>query len=73
MGKTRDLFEKIKDTKRTHARMGRITDRNSEHLTEAEGIKKMERRGGQRFKSEGTCVFLWLLLVEVWQKSITTL
>ena len=53
MGKTRDLFEKIKDTKRTHAR----------HLTEAEGIKKMERRGGQRFKSEGTCVFLWLLLV----------
>ena len=42
MGKTRDLFKKIKDTKRTfHAKMGTIKDRNSMDLTEAEDIKKM--------------------------------
>ena len=41
MGKTRDLFKKIKDTKRTfHAKMGTIKDRNSMDLTEAEDIKK---------------------------------
>ena len=41
MGKTRDLFKKIKDTKGTfHAKMGRIMDRNSMDLTEAEYIKK---------------------------------
>ena len=41
MGKTRDLFKKIKDTKRTfHAKMGSIKDRNGMDLTEAEDIKK---------------------------------
>ena len=41
MGKTRDLFKKIKDTKGTfHAKMGRIMDRNGMDLTEAEDIKK---------------------------------
>ena len=45
MGKTRDLFkklrEKLRDTKRTfHARMGSIKDRNGMNLTEAEDIKK---------------------------------
>ena len=41
MGKTRDLFKKIGDTKGTfHARMGMIKDRNSKDLTEAEEIKK---------------------------------
>ena len=41
MGKTRDLFKKIRDTKGTfHAKMGTITDRNSMDLTEAEDIKK---------------------------------
>ena len=41
MGKTRDLFKKIRDTKRTfHAKMGTIKDRNSMDLTEAEDIKK---------------------------------
>ena len=40
MGKTRDLFKKIRDTKGTfHAEMGSIKDRNSMDLTEAEGIK----------------------------------
>ena len=41
MGKTRDLFKKIRDTKGTfHAKMGSIKDRNGMDLTEAEGIKK---------------------------------
>ena len=41
MGKTRDLFEKIRDTKGTcHAKMGSIKDRNGRDLTEAEDIKK---------------------------------
>ena len=41
MGKTRDLFKKIRDTKGTfHAKMGSIKDRNGMVLTEAEDIKK---------------------------------
>ena len=41
MGKTRELFKKIRDTKGTfHAKMGTIKDRNSMDLTEAEDIKK---------------------------------
>ena len=41
MGKTRDLFKKIRDTKgRFHAKMGSIKDRNGMDLTEAEDIKK---------------------------------
>ena len=41
MGKTRDLFKKVRDTKGTfHAKMGSIKDRNGMDLTEAEDIKK---------------------------------
>ena len=41
MGKTRDLFKKIRDTKGTfHAKMGSINDRNDMDLTEVEDIKK---------------------------------
>ena len=41
MGKTRDLFKKIRDTKRTFpTEMGSIKDRNGMDLTEAEDIKK---------------------------------
>ena len=41
MGKTRDLFKKIRDTKGTfHAKMGTIKDRNGMDLTEAEDAKK---------------------------------
>ena len=41
MGKTRDCFKKIRDTKGTfHAKMGTIKDRNGMDLTEAEDIKK---------------------------------
>ena len=41
MGKTRDLFKKIRDTKGNfHAKMGSVKDRNGRDLTEAEDIKK---------------------------------
>ena len=41
MGKTRDLFKKIRDTKGTfHAKMGTIKDRNSKDLTETDEIKE---------------------------------
>ena len=44
MGKTRDLFKKIRDTKGTfHAKMGSIKDRNGMDLTEAEDIKKWQK------------------------------
>ena len=43
MGKTRDLFKKIRDTNGTfHAKMGSIKDRNGMDLTEAEDIKKWQ-------------------------------
>ena len=43
MGKTRDLFKKIRDTKGTiHAKMGTIKDRNGMDLTEAENIKRCQ-------------------------------
>ena len=42
MGKTRDVFNKIRDTKGTfHAKMGSIRDRNGIDLTEANDIKKL--------------------------------
>ena len=45
MGKTRDLFKKIRDTKgKFHAKMGSIKDRNGMDLTEAEDIKKIHRK-----------------------------
>ena len=50
MGKTRDLFKKIRDTKATfHEKMSTIKDRNGMDLTEAEDIKKW-----QEYK-EGLC------------------
>ena len=49
MGKTRDLFKKIRDTKGIfHAKMGTIKDRNGMDLTEAEDIKK----GGKKKKKK---------------------
>ena len=44
MGKTRDLFKKIRDSKeRFHAKMGSIKDRNGMDLTEAEDIKNRQQ------------------------------
>ena len=51
MGKTRDLFKKIRDTKGTfHAKMGWIKDRNGLDVTEAEDIK----RGGKNTQKDCT-------------------
>ena len=54
MGKTSDLFKKIKDTKGTfHAKMGLIKDRNSMDLTEAEDIKmRWQEYIGELYKTE---------------------
>ena len=51
MGKTRDLFKKIRDTKGTfHAKMGTIKDRNGTDLTEAEDIKKRWQKYTELYK-----------------------
>ena len=53
MGKTRDLFKKIRDTKGTfHAKMGSIKDRNGLDLTEAEDIKKKWREYTELYKED---------------------
>ena len=49
MGKTRNLFKKIRDTKGTfHAKMGLIKDRNGMNLTEAEEVARIHRRTVQK-------------------------
>ena len=53
MGKTRDLFKKIRDTKGTfHAKMNTIKDRNGMDLTEAKDIKKMWQEYTELYKKD---------------------
>ena len=53
MGKTRDLFKKIRDTKGTfHAQMGSIKERNGMELTEAEDIKKRWQEYTELYKKD---------------------
>ena len=53
MGKTRNLFRKIRDTKRIfHAKMGAIEDRNGMDLTEAENIKKRWQEYTELYKKK---------------------
>ena len=53
MGKTRDLFKKIRDTKRIfHAKMGTIKNRNSKDLMEAEDIKKRWQEYTELYKKD---------------------
>ena len=53
MGKTRDLFKKIRDTKRTfHAKIGTIKDRNGMDLTEGEDIKKRCQEYTELYKKD---------------------
>ena len=53
MGKTRDLFKKIRDTKRTfHAKMSSIKDRNGMDVTEAEDIKKRWQEYTELYKKD---------------------
>ena len=53
MGKTRDLFKKIRDTKGTfHAKMGSLKDRNGTDLTEAEDIKRWQEYTEELYKKD---------------------
>ena len=53
MGKTRDLFKKIRDTKGTfHAKMGTIKDKNGMDLKEAEDIKKNWQEYAELYKKD---------------------
>ena len=55
MGKTRNLFRKIRDTKRIfHAKMGAIEDRNGMDLTEAENIKKRWQEYTELYKKKSS-------------------
>ena len=55
MGKTRDLFKKIRDTKGTlHAKMGSIKDRNGMDLIEAEDIKKRWQEYTELYKKRSS-------------------
>ena len=53
MGKTRDIFKKIRDTKGTfHAKLGLIKDRNDKDITEAENIKKRWHEYTELYKND---------------------
>ena len=53
MGKTRDLFKKIRDTKGTfHAKMGSIKDRNGMDLTEAEDMKRWQKYTEELYRKD---------------------
>ena len=63
MGKTRDIFKKIRDTKGTfHAKMGSIKDRNGRDLTEAEDIKNWwQEYIGELYKKDLHDPMVWPL------------
>ena len=53
MGKTRDLFQKVRDTKGNfHAKMGTIKDRNGMDLTEAKDTKKRQQENKELYKKD---------------------
>ena len=63
MGKTRDLFKKIRDTKGNfHVKMGTMKDRNGMDLTEAEDI----RRGGKNTQNYTKKIFTTQIITVVW-------
>ena len=65
MGKTRDLFKKIRDTKRTfHAKMGSIKDRNGMNVTEAEDIKKRWQEYTEELHTKK--IFMTQIIMMVW-------
>ena len=62
MGKTRDFFKKIRDTKGTfHAKMGSIKDRNDMHLIEAEDIKKRWQEYTELYKKIFTTQIIMMM------------
>ena len=66
MGKTRDLFKKIRDTKATfHAKMDIIKDRNCMDIREAEGIKKRWEENTEVYKIFMTEIFMTQIIMMV--------
>ena len=66
MGKTRDLFKKIRDTKgKFHAKIGSIKDRNGMDLTEAEDIKILRRGGKNTQKNYTKKIFTYKIITIV--------
>ena len=64
MGKTRDLFKKIRDTKKTfHAEIGIIKDRNGIDLTEAEDIKERWQEYTEELYKK--CLMTWIITMVV--------
>ena len=64
MGKTRDLFKKIRDTKGTiHPKIGTVKDRNGRDLTEAEDIKKRWQEYTEELYKK---IFLTQITIMVW-------
>ena len=64
MGKIRDLFKKIRDTKGIfHAKMGSIKDRNGMDLTEGEDIEKILRKDGKNTQKNYTKKILMTLII----------
>ena len=64
MGKTRDLFKKIRDIKgRFHAKMGTIKDINDMDLTEAEGVKKRWQGYTEKLTKK---IFMTQITMMVW-------
>ena len=63
MGKTRDLFKKIRDTKaKFHAKMGTIKERNGMDLTEAEDIKKRWQEYTENYTKK---IFMTQIIIRV--------
>ena len=63
MGKTRDLFKKIRDTKGIfHAKMGSIKDRNGMDLTEAEDIKKRWQEYTEKLYKESLMTHITMIV-----------
>ena len=69
MGKTKDLFKKIRDTKGTfHAKMGSIKDRNGMDLSEEEIKKKWQEYTDELYKKKK--VLMTQITMMVWSKDI---
>ena len=68
MGKTKDLFKNIRDTKGTfHVNMGTINDRNGTDLKEAEDIKKSWQEYTELYKK----IFMTQITMMVWSLTLT--
>ena len=71
MGKTRDLFKKIRNTKeRVHTKMDSIKDRNGMNLTEAEDIKKRCQEYNELYQKKKK-ILKTQIIMKVWSLTLT--